>query len=466
MNTRREGQSINGGNGTPSLAPYGDLLKFSFFNATTWMIALGTPLVLLAGELGASSFEVGLIYAFVFLLLPVQILATSTLPRFGYKNQIIFAWLTRGAFLFIPLGLAWMSPESPQRWMVQALILSAFGFSLFRTFGSCAVMPLLYEKLPERVRGRYFSTDQAIIGISGIVTLLLCSLLFRLLPIYDAFMWQYLYAILGTGMTILYLTRVKDPPKPSKVNFQEIIQETPTVCLRRSPFRQYLIFMTTSALMGTAFVPLKAYYLKVEAGIGVDMILFYTAIQYCGSISGTLIMRSRIDEIGVKQVFRLSLVLGAIVSVYWFFFVTGYVPGLEKWLGVAYFLFGISSSQWATAHLKYIPRVCDLARQALHVSVHSAFIGVIGGLAPLLWGYMVKVPGPNPGVSGKWFALYFLALLGSQLILLSYVPKLTSVHRERPSIQISSNLIRPFRYLGGLINVIPEKREDDREAGR
>ncbi|HKJ90244.1 MAG TPA: hypothetical protein VJ960_03870, partial [Oceanipulchritudo sp.] len=55
------------GGGRPqpgSLAPYADLLKFGFFNATTWMIALGTPLVLLAGQLGASSFEVGLAYAF------------------------------------------------------------------------------------------------------------------------------------------------------------------------------------------------------------------------------------------------------------------------------------------------------------------------------------------------------------------------------------------------------------------
>jgi hypothetical protein len=73
-----------------SLSPYADLLKFGFFNATTWMIGLGTPLVLLASELGASSFEVGLVYAFVFLLMPVQILASIALPRFGYKNQFIF----------------------------------------------------------------------------------------------------------------------------------------------------------------------------------------------------------------------------------------------------------------------------------------------------------------------------------------------------------------------------------------
>jgi MFS family permease len=443
-----------------SIAPYKNLLKFSFFNATTWMIALGTPLVLLAGQLGASSFEVGLIYSFVFLLLPVQILATSTLPRFGYRKQIIFAWLTRGVFLAIPVFLAFLAPEEPRRWMVYALILSAFGFSLFRTLGSCAIMPLLYAKLPEEVRGRYFSTDQAVIGVSGIVTLLFCALLFKLLPVYSAFLWQYLYAILGTAMTVYYLARLKDPPKPAKVDVKEILVETPTVCMRRSPFRQYLLFMTTSALMGTAFVPLKAYYLKVEAGVSMDMILLYTAVQYCGAILGTVVMRSRIDTIGVKPVFRISLLLGAVVSIYWFFLVTGYIEGLEKGLGIAYFIFGLSASQWVTAHLKYIPRVCDIKRQALHVSVHSSVIGIVGGLAPMLWGFAVRVPGSNPGVQGDWFALYFLALLFSQLVLLAYVPKLTSSHRGRPSLQLSANLIRPFRYLGHMVNLIPDKPKE------
>jgi MFS family permease len=440
----------------PSLAPYANLLRFGFFNATTWMIALGTPLVLLAGQLGASSFEVGLAYAFVFLLLPVQILATSTLPRFGYKRQILFGWISRGCFLLIPLGLALLAPAEPQRWMIHALIGAAFGFSLFRALGSCAVMPLIYATLPESVRGRYFSTDQAVTGISGILTLLLGALLFRLLPIYQAFVWQYLYAIIGTVLTIYFLSKVTDPPKPAQTSLREILHETPVLCLRRSPFRQYLLFMTAFSLMGTAFVPLMAYYLKVDARLGADRIMLYTALQYGGAIIGTLIMRNRIDRIGVKPVFRLSLLLGACISTYWYFLITGN-GALRAGLPVAYFLFGISASQWITAHLKYLPRVCDEAHQALHVSVHSSVIGIIGGLAPILWGYLVRMPGAQPGIQREVFALYFIALLLIQLALLLYVPRLTSRHRERPSIQTSAGLLRPFRYMGQLIQAIPPK---------
>ncbi|MEX0329905.1 MAG: MFS transporter [Puniceicoccaceae bacterium] len=445
------------GSASPSLAPYTNLLKFSFFNATTWMIAMGTPLVLLASELGANSFEVGLIYSFVFLLLPVQIIATSTLPKLGYKKQIMLAWIARGASLVIPFLLALQAPDPAPRWMVHALILSAFLFAFFRTFGSCALPPLLYATVKDSVRGRYFSTDQAIAAMAGILTLLLLAVLFRMVSAFTAFAWQYTYALFAVVMTIYYMAKVKDPPKPAQASLKEIALETPKISLQRSPFRQYLIFMISSALMGTAFVPLKAYYLRVEAGIGTDQILVFTAIQYCGAILGTILLRKHIDGLGVKPVFRISLFLGAVVSIYWFLLVSGLVPGIENLLMVAYFLFGISASQWLTAHLKYMPRVCSEKRQALHVSVHAAIVGIVGGIAPIVWGYLVKTPG-TPGVDAEVFAIFFVAMLLVQVMLFLYIPRLTSQHRERPPLQTGSGLLRPFRYLGGLINIIPEKR--------
>lgn len=425
------------------------------------MIALGTPLVLLAGELGASSFEVGLMYAFVFLLLPIQILATSTIPRFGYKRQVIFGWASRGVFLLIPLYLAFLSPDENHDWMVYALIASAFGFSIFRAIGSCAVMPMLYATLPEEVRGKYFSTDQAVVGVSGILTLLLCAVSFQFLSPYKAFFAQYLYAIIGTGLTLFFLSRFKDPPRPEETSLREIRQITPRLCLQRSPFRQYLGFMMTYALMGTAFVPLQAYYLKVEAQIGSDRILLYTALQFVGAILGTMVLRNRIDRIGVKPVFRFSLLVGGVINVYWLFLVRG-ANELLILLPMAYFLFGLSASLWVTANLKYLPRICDERKQALHVSVHSSVVGIIGGFAPIFWGYMVKESGNQAGVREGTFSIFFAVFLVIQAILILYVPHLTSQFRERKALQTGSGLLRPFRYVGNLINVIPERVERKR----
>ncbi len=446
---------------SPFRGPYAKLLRFSFFNASTWLIGLGTPMVLLATELGANSFEVGLAYSFVFLLLPIQIFATAFLPSLGYKKQIMLAWAARGSSLIIPFILALLAPAEPSRWMVQAMILSAFLFSFFRTFGSCALPPMMYAMLPEDVRGKFFSTDQAIIGLAGIVTLVLFAGLFSFFPTYTAFATQYGYALVAVVMTIYYMGKIPDPPKPKETAIRDILIETPRLCLQKSPFRQYLIFMVVSSLMGTAFVPLVTYYLKVEMRLGMAEILVYTALQYCGAILGTAIMRERIDKVGARVSFRISLILNACISTYWFFLVSGLYPPLRLGLPVAYFLFGIAASQWIASHLKYIPRVCDTQRRALHISIHAAAVGIIGGIAPMLWGYVVKVPGTRPGIQADVFAGFFFALLTAQLILFLYVPLLSSRHRDRPSMLASATLIRPFRYIGQLINVIPEADKKD-----
>lgn len=434
------------------------MLLFGFFNATTWMVALGTPMVLLAGELGASSFQVGLAYAFVFLLLPVQILATYTLPRFGYKQQAIFGWSSRGFFLLIPLGLAWLAPQQPQPWMVSALVASAFFFAFFRSTGSCALMPLFYHNLPEESRGRYFSTDQSVTGISGIFTLIFGALLFTYLSAWEAFVWQYAYAIIGSLLTVYFLKRIPDAPRPDAARLGDILSETPRLCRRPSPFRQYLIFMVVNALIGTAFIPLITYYLKVELAVPSSRIMMYTAFQYGGAILGTVLMRSRIDAMGAKTVFRISVLASAGISAYWILVINDIGPA-RSLLPLAYFAFGVAISNWVVATLKYLPGVCSIERQALHVSINSAIVGLIGGLAPMLWGYLVRPVDGSTGVNPDTFTLYFAILMTVQIGLFLYVPQLNPEHRESPSLQLGSSVLRPFRYVGQLVNLYDPRAE-------
>ncbi len=445
---------------TPSLsqAPFRTLLSFSFTNAMTWMIALGTPMVLLAGELGATTFEVGLAYSCVFFLLPVQILATVGLPRFGYKKQVIFGWAGRGFFLLIPLWLAWISPETPERWMVYLLVGSVIGFTFFRCLGSCGVMPWIYSLVPEDIRGRYFATDQSLTGVSGVITLLLCAGLFAILPIYDAFLWQYLFAIVGAALSVALLTKVPEVEKPDSTSVGAVVRETPQWCTRPGDFRQYLLFMLTANLVLTAFPPFIAYYLKVQAELATDRILLYTAMQYVGSIAGALFLRARIDEVGVKPIFRRALGGLIVLMLYWMGLV---IVGstLLAFLPVSYFLFGAAMAHWNAANLKYLPRVCPKSKRALAVSIHSSVVGVLGGVAPIFWGLLLRHADGSAGMREDRFLLYLGLAASVQLILFFYVPRLTSRNRETPSLWSSAYLLRTMRYVGNLLHLVPVKEE-------
>ena len=122
----------------PELYPYRSALVFGFFNALVWQIVIGTPMVLFAERLGATSFQVGLAYSFVFLQTPLLVFATALLPRFGFKRMAMGGWAARSLFLAIPLWLAILAPETARGWMVNVFLWSVFFFSFFRTIGASA----------------------------------------------------------------------------------------------------------------------------------------------------------------------------------------------------------------------------------------------------------------------------------------------------------------------------------------
>ena len=107
----------------PELAPFRPGLLFGFFNALTWQIGIGTPMVLFCEELGATAAQVGSAYSFVFILTPIQVLATALLPRFGYKKVMLGGWALRSVFLAVPVWLAIITPRiGVQPWMAPALV--------------------------------------------------------------------------------------------------------------------------------------------------------------------------------------------------------------------------------------------------------------------------------------------------------------------------------------------------------
>lgn len=435
-----------------SLRPFRMGLAFAFFNAMTWQVALGTPLVLLAESLGATAFQVGLMYSFLFLMTPVQVLSTALLPRFGYRRLMLFGWGTRALCLLVPIYLAWISPPAPQAWHVHALIGSIFFFALLRAVGNCAFIPWMYSILPETIRGRYFASEQIFSGIAGVGTLLFCSLTFWKLDLFPAFVWQYLVALAGALLSWNALARLRDGPRPEAIDLGMVLRESPRLCARPGPFRRFLwmsmAYATASAPVG-AFC---AYYLRVEAGLGAAVIIVFTTMQFLGAISGSLFIRNLIDRTGPRRFFAAALILHAAVGLSWWFFLhTG--TSNAGLLPAVYFLHGSAASTWMAANLNYLPRLCAENDRPLRISVHGAVTAFMGGVSPIVWGLFLRGTTDAPSVNTAAFQGFFFYVVMVQLVLFTQVPRLLSAPADAEPIFMAGALGRPIRSLGYLVNL-------------
>ena len=444
----------------PELVPYRSGIVFAFFNALSWQIGIGTPMVLFAEQLGASPFEVGLAYSFVFVLTPVQILSTALLPRFGYKAVMLGGWGTRSVFLGVPAVLALLALGGERPWMVHALVWSVFLFCLCRSIGAASGISWFYAILPASVRGRYFASDQFAAAVASIGTLLVCAGLFALLPVYWALLAQYLIALAGSTVSYFSLKRMPDADRPVSISLRTVLRDTPRHLLRPSTFRTYAWLAVACAVFATPIPPFAAYFLKTGAGMSTAAIMVLEVGRYSGVMVAAWLVRRRIDETGAKPFFLLALGIYAVVSLYWWFFLRdGFGGAVGVWL--SYFLIGLGAATWAMANLSYLPKTISAEERTLAVAIHGAVTALIGGTSPVIWGLLLK-GGEDRGVDAGMFQWFFVSVLGGAVVLSSLIARLPEDkgHPVEP-IVIGNAILRPFRamtYLASLVE--PPKRAD------
>jgi len=451
----------------PDLAPFRPGLVFGFFNALVWQIAIGTPMVLFAEQLGASSFQVGLAYSFVFLLTPLQVFATALLPRYGFKKVAMRGWAARSVFLALPLYLAILAPDSAEPWMVNAFIGSVFFFCFFRTIGAAAMTSWFFGFLPPKVRGRYFGSDQMISSIAGVGTLITCAGLFVFLPIYSALLIQYTIALVGSVFSHVAIGKLPDIACPGAISLRSVLRDTPRHIFRKSPFRHYLWLAAWCAVTVTALPPFAAYYLKVGAQVSAGKIMLFEVLRYVGMIAGAWMIKRRVDTTGAKPFFLLALVLYVGVGALWWVFLQGMLGGGGVLFGV-YFLLGAAAVFWNVANLNYLPKVIPDGDRALVISIFGAVTACLGGCGPILWGLVLRnsqVDG-SPGIDVGAFQWFFVTLIVSVSILSMLVARLKEDTKTPVEpLVIGNALLRPFRAASYLVNLIDLQNADRSRAG-
>lgn len=439
----------------PELAPFRPGLVFAFFNALAWQIGIGTPMVLFAEQLGASTFQVGLAYSFVFLLTPIQVVSTALIPRFGFKKVMLSGWRIRSFFLVVPVALTLLALRGVQPWMAGALVWSVFFFCLFRSIGAAAAVSWFYAILPGGARGRYFASDQFISGIGGVGTLLASAVLFVLLPVYYALLIQYGIALVGAQLSYYALCRLPDADKPAAISLGSVLRDTPRHLFAPTAFRRYLWLAVGYAVISSPIPPFAAYYLRVAPGMPAGQIMLFEVLRLLGVIAAAWLIRRRIDVTGAKPFFLLALGLHLVVGACWWFYLQNGAGGMPGLFAV-YFLLGLGAVSWNVANLNYLPKVVPAAERTLVVSIHGAVTAFIGGLSPVVWGLFLKSgETTGPAINVGVFQWFFVSVMAGVFVLSPLVARLPEDAKAPVEpIMIGNAILRPFRAASYLVNLI------------
>ncbi|HNU51928.1 MAG TPA: MFS transporter [Verrucomicrobiota bacterium] len=398
--------------GVPGL---GNAYRFAIFNALSYQIVLGSPMVLYAKSLDASATVLGIIAGMMPLLVIFQIPAARHIARVGYKRFVYAGWGTRVMFIFlmasVPLASRFLTP--PNRIAVMMFLL--FGFNLSRGISSAAWLPWITALVPAPVRGRYLARDSACVNAASAITLVLAGAVLGDNPSDWRFAAIFAFSALTGAVSLSFLKRIPDAPDP------EAGTENPEPVPWREiaayrPFRKLLRMNVAWSLAYGGLGAFTVAYLKTSAGLAEDLILYATAVSYVGGIGGLVLFGSRLDHHGSKPVLLVCLLGWIGVLAGWVLLAGNVVPvhlalllGLHGLMGLGYAVFSMANTRLAMAVVPVMGRNHFFA-------FYSVLANLSLGVAPVLWGLLIDALGDGVLRVGRFeinrFSLFFFLVLG------------------------------------------------------
>lgn len=385
---------------------------FSFFNAVSFQIVLGAPVILFAKSLGASSFLLGTIAALTPLLNILQLPAARFLHRAGYKRFVLAGW---GARTFFTLCIAaipvWPGLALSERLCL--LVVALCGFNLLRGFAAGAWLPWLTALVPEQVRGRFLSRDNAFMHLGCLFALLVAAWVMAG-PVESA---EYA-AVFGIGLvaallSLWFVHRIPEAESPEE-RIRSGVAVPWGAMLRHLPFARLLWFTTIYMTVIGSFGVFTVEYLVVREKFGEATILLLSSLSFVGALAGLAITAPRLDRTGSKPWLRRGLLLLALVIFGWFALAAGLLPGWPGLVGGLNFLGGLAGAVFGVANTRIVMFSVPAMGRNHFFALFTVVCGLGLGGAPMFWGATLDALGTLEVTAGvvslNRYSLYFAVL--------------------------------------------------------
>lgn len=394
---------------------------FATFNALSFQIVIGSPMVLYAKTLDASATVLGIIAGMMPLLVIFQIPAAHYVSRVGYKRFVYAGWGMRVMFIFgmalVPMTYAFLNATT----RLALLLLLLFAFNLSRGISSCAWLPWITSLVPAAVRGKYLAGDAGCVNLASFGCLLLAALCLAGNPHPWQFAILFGFSALMGAASLVFLKRIPDvtPAEEERgskapVPWREMI--------RYAPFQKLLRMVIAWSMAYGGMTAFVVAFLKIEVGMSEAAILLVSSVSFLGGLSSLWILGFRLDRLGSKPVLTFSFIAWLLVLGGW-----GLVAGkvFAPKLGVILalqFAMGLLAALVAMSNTRLAMVLVPTMGRSHFFAIFSVLSNLSLGLAPILWGLLLDAVGEWRiawlGLEWNRFTTFFTAVTAVMLVAL------------------------------------------------
>ena len=361
---------------------------FAWFNALSFQMVLGSPMILFAKDLGASATVLGIITGLTPLLVIFQIPAAYYVSRVGYRRFVHAGWGIRVGFIFliatVPMTYRFLNATT----QLALTLLLLFCFNLSRGISSAGWLPWITALVPEDGRGKYLSRDAAAVGLASFLAFVLAALCLWGNPK----PWQFALVFAFSGimgvMSLTFLRRIPDVPAPAQQ-----VKSAGAVpwweMMRFPPFRKLLKMAVAWSIAYGGLTTFTVAFLKTEQGMSEGTILLVNSISFLGGCSSLWFLGARLDPFGSKPVVTLVLVSWVAVLIGWGLIAGKVFTGNLAFILVLQFAMGLFAAVMNMANLRLAMGLVPVMGRDHFFAIYSVVTSMALGLSPIFWGLLI-----------------------------------------------------------------------------
>jgi len=388
------------------------------FNAISFQIILGAPLILYAKSIGATSTVIGILASFTPLMTVLQLPAARFLPVYGYRRFVLMGWGLRTIFIFLAAAvpLLWFVDDASKLVLLAA---SLFVFNLLRGIASAAWMPWIASLIPEEAKARFLSRDQIFVFLGSIVSLLISALLMTGPVEAIEYALVFLLSALAASVALIFLKKIPD------VRTEEIMRHSSQAVPWRQmffhpPFFSLVVFNLLFVVVIGSLAVFTVEYLHEFPGFNVSQVLYLTGVSFVGALASLPFLGRIIDRVGCKKVLAAALVLFGLVIAGWFLVASGVLPCKRRVIGILNFAAGAAGAAFNVANARIIFATMPLMGRNHFFALFTVITSLGLGAAPVIWGISLDFIGTFEATTGalhwKRHSIYFAALFVLNLL--------------------------------------------------
>lgn len=366
---------------------FGNAYAFSVFNAMSFSIVAGTPMMLYFTSLGATATILGIVAAQASLMNLLQIPAASFVERSGYRSFVLKGWSTRTFFIMLIAAVVLLLDGMDRVTRMCMILFLLFCYQFSRGISVCAVLPWFTQLVPEKLRGKWISTDQTCINITVLSMAAYC--MWYLDHYSQPWHFGFLFLVSGVAgfLSLWFLRRIPDVPVPEESKSKGPVPWKEIIMYR--PFRKLLIF---NFIVHSAFGVQGVFYLKFLKdlhGASDSYVLLLNVVPGLAVVLTLWTLGQMIDRVGNKPYLYTACTIIALHYTGWGLVAAGILPLAWEVMAPIQILGGVGGALFGVANIRLAMGVIPPMGRSHFFAILSSLQNLTVAIMPLIWGPVI-----------------------------------------------------------------------------